>query len=68
MADAKITGYNVKLKKKETMKNPSVNKKGNRYFALGTGSDGTKMSVVMNEATAKAHIKAKTAKKGEGWD
>jgi hypothetical protein len=63
-----VEGYNVKLKKKEVMKNPVIDKKGNRYFAKGTGSDGTKMSAVMGEEKAKAAIKAKEAKKGEGWD
>lgn len=64
---SKILGYNVKLKKKEAIKNPVINKSGGRYFALGTGSDGTKISVVMSEANAKAAIKDKLAKKGEGW-
>lgn len=65
--EAGIVGYNVKLKKKETIKTPVINKKGNRYFAMGKGSDGTNISVVMGEAAAKDAIKNKVAKKGEGW-
>lgn len=63
-----IEGYNVKLKKKEVMKNPVINKNGNRYFAAGTGSDGTKMSAVMGKVKVDAAIKAKEAKKGTGWE
>lgn len=62
-----IEGYNVKLKKKEAMKDVVINKNGNRYFASGTGSDGTKMSAVMGEAKAKEALKNKDAKKGTGW-
>ncbi len=63
-----IEGYNVKLKKKEAMKDVVINRNGNRYFASGFGSDGTKMSAVMGEAKAKEALKNKDAKKGTGWE
>ena len=68
MATAKgIQGYNVKLKKKEALKNPVINVSNGRFFAKGSGSDGTTISVVMSADNAKAAIKDKIAKKGEGW-
>ena len=63
-----IEGYNVKLKKKDKMKDVVIDKNGNRYFAKGIGTDGTKVSVAMGAETANNAIKNKEASKGKGWD
>lgn len=62
-----IQGYNVKLKKKETMSEVKIDKKGNRYFAKGTGSDGTKMSAILSKVNAEKALESGDAVKGQGW-
>lgn len=64
-----IIGYNVKSKEKEEMKNVVINKNGNRCMAHGESKkDGQKMCVAIGLENAKKAIKAKEAKKGEGWE
>jgi len=63
-----IEAYNVKTKKKEEMKNAVIDRNGNRCFAKGLSKAGDKLCVAIGLENAKAEIKAKNAKKGEGWE
>lgn len=63
-----ILAYNVKTKKKEEMHNAVIDRNGNRCFAKGTTKDGSqKLCVAIGLENAEKEIKAKNAKKGEGW-
>lgn len=64
-----ITAYSVKTKTKNVpMIDPVINIKSGKYIAVGKDSEGNKMAAIMSKANAEEHIKAKHAKKGEGWD
>lgn len=53
MAQPSIEAYNVKLKKKENMKNPELVKCDNgRWRAAGKGSDGTGMTKFLSDSEA----------------
>lgn len=60
----KLIAYCMKTKSKEEMLNATVQKKGNKYFALGETKDGNKMSLILSEANALKAIENGLAKKG----
>jgi len=67
-AGSGITAYSVKTKTKDVpMIDPVINVKSGRYIAIGKDSEGNNMSAILGKDKAESHIKAGTAKKGEGW-
>lgn len=64
-----LTGYNMKLKKKDDpITNATIKKtETGKYFAKGEGSDGTTVCIAMGEERAKALVKAGVAKKEGTW-
>jgi len=64
-----ITAYSVKTKTKNVpMLDPVINVKSGKYIAIGKDSEGNNMSAILSKAKAEEFVKAKTAKKGEGWE
>lgn len=64
-----IMAYNVKLKEKEQMFDPVISNHNNRFIAKGKSKDGKSvLCVAIGRERAEKLIKAKQAKKGEGWE
>jgi len=58
---ANMTAYNVKLKKSETIQNPTVvTMKNGRHAIKGTGSDGTGMFRIISKSQAEELRKRKS--------
>lgn len=63
-----LTGYNMKLKKSEPLKDAKISKTSNgRFFAKGLGSDGTVVCTALGKEKAEAAIAAGIAKKEGNW-
>lgn len=63
-----LEGYNVKSKQKEVMSDCVINIKNGRFIASGLGSDGTKMTRIMNQQGSIDAIEAGYATAGEGFE
>ena len=59
----KLLAYCLKTKKKEEMLNAEITKNGKRYLARGMSAGGSKLSLIMSEATALKAIDDGIAKK-----
>jgi hypothetical protein len=61
-----VTAYNMKLKRKETMKKPTLHKVQRSdgrviYLLKGTGSDGTRMARIISHDAAMKYKKGKAS-------